>query len=64
MTTTDLIDVLKRLEKGACGRSREISISVKSKDGRTRFIGSPEITVSSTGTGVAGAEITLEIKHV
>jgi hypothetical protein len=58
MTTTDLIELLKKYEKGACGRSREISITVKSK-GRSKFIGSPEIKVDSTGTGVAGAEICL-----
>ena len=64
MTTTDLIALLQKMERGACGRSREISISVKSKNGRTRFIGEPEITVIGTGTGVAGAEICLEVKDV
>ena len=64
MTTTEMISILQKLERGACGRSREISISVKSKNGRSRFIGDPEISVIGTGTGVAGAQITLEIKCV
>lgn len=58
MTTTELIEVLKRLEKGASGRSREISFWVGGEH-EGQFISSPEIEVLSTGDGIAGAEITL-----
>jgi len=58
MTTTELIEVLQRLEKGSSGRSREISFSV-GKDIKAKFIPSPNIKVDSTGDGIAGAQITL-----
>ena len=62
MTTTELIDVLQRLEKGASGRSREISFQL-GKDIKSKFISSPNIEVDSTGDGVAGAQITLKITN-
>jgi len=55
MNTTELIEILKRLEKGASGRSREISFSIKGE--YEHFMGDPIIEVSSTGDGCAGAEI-------
>ena len=62
MTTTELIDLLQKVEKGASGRSREISLSVKKKNGEVKFIGEPIITLVSTGDGVAGAQIHLMIE--
>lgn len=61
MTTTELIDLLQKIEKGASGRSREISVSVKKENGEVKFIGSPIITLVSTGDGVAGAQVHLMI---
>lgn len=58
MTTTELIELLKQYEKGASGRSREISFKVGRK-----FIFEPNITVDSTGDGICGAEITLKLKE-
>ena len=55
MNTTELIKVLQKLEKGASGRSREISFSINCK----KFLPEPRITVNSTGDGIAGAEICL-----
>lgn len=60
MTTTELIEVLQRLEKGASGRSREISFYVGGGC-EAEFIAAPVIEVDSTGDGVSGAEITLRI---
>jgi len=57
MTTTELIKILKKFELGACGRSRKVSFSV---DGA--FIPEPDISINSTGTGIAGAEICLLLK--
>ena len=59
MTTTQLIALLTRLEHGASGRSREVSLSLRYKNGSTRFIPDPEIMFHSSGDGVAGAELTL-----
>ncbi len=59
MTTTELIRLLKSIEKGASGRSREISFEVKRK--RTSYIHEPDIEISSTGDGIAGAEVCLRI---
>lgn len=67
MTTTELIELLQKVEKGASGRSREISVSVKKKNGEVKevkFIGEPIITLVSTGDGVAGAQIHLMIDGV
>lgn len=60
MTTTELIDVLQRLEKGVSGRSREISFYI-GEGCEAQFIPSPKIEVNGTGDGVAGAEITLRL---
>lgn len=59
MTTTELIRLLKSIEKGASGRSREISFEVKRK--RASYIHEPDIEISSTGDGIAGAEVCLRI---
>ena len=56
MTTTELINLLKSIEFGASGRSREISFEVGRK-----HIYEPNITISSTGDGMAGAEVCLKI---
>jgi len=63
MTTTDLIDVLQRLEKGASGRSREISFYIGAGC-EAEFISIPNIEVDSTGDGIAGAELTLRVVEV
>ncbi len=60
MTTSELIKELKRIEFGASGRPREISFQVPSK--AKAFIYEPIIKVSSTGDGIAGAEVTLELE--
>ena len=59
MTTTELIKLLQSFEKGASGRSREISVKVKQNDNSPNFFGCAKITVISTGDGVAGAQIEL-----
>jgi len=62
MTTTELIKLLKKVEKGASGRSREISFVIK--DGKTNkfmHLFEPAIEFGGSGDGVAGAEITLLI---
>lgn len=56
MTTTELIALLKRVEHGASGRSREISLMLDDN-----FVSSPNIEIYSTGDGCAGAELCLEI---
>lgn len=56
MNTTELIELLKKVEKGASGRSRDINLRV---DGN--FISNPDIEVSGTGDGVAGAMLYLNI---
>jgi hypothetical protein len=56
MTTTELIELLKSIERGASGRSREISFKVGKE-----HIFEPDITISSTGDGIAGAEVCLKI---
>ena len=63
MTTTDLITLLQSLEKGASGRSREISISVKPNKNDSSFFADAKITVISTGDGVAGAQIHLLVEN-
>jgi len=55
MTTTELIDILKSIEKGASGRSRTISFTIQNKNG-TRYIPEPEIKLDGTGDGTLGAE--------
>lgn len=60
MTTTDLIEALQRLERGASGRSREISFYIGAGC-EAEFIPNPVIEVDGTGDGIAGAELTLRI---
>jgi hypothetical protein len=68
MTTTELIALLQQIEKGASGRSREISIAVKAKNGvvlkdnESLFLGNAKIKINGTGDGVAGAEVNLIIE--
>lgn len=68
MTTTELIALLQQIEKGASGRSREISIAVKAKNGvvlkdnDSLFLGNAKIKINGTGDGVAGAEVNLIIE--
>ena len=68
MTTTELIALLQQIEKGASGRSREISIAIKAKNGvvlkdnESLFLGNAKIKINGTGDGVAGAEVNLIIE--
>lgn len=58
MTTTELIELLKKYEIGGISkRPREISITINGK----LFMGKPTISVNGTGDGIAGAEINLDI---
>ena len=58
MTTTELIELLKKYEFGGISnRPRKISITINDK----LFIGEPTISVNGTGDGIAGAEIDLGI---
>lgn len=52
MTTTKMIEFLKKYEFGASGRPRVISLSVNGC-----FMPEPDISLNSTGDGIAGAEI-------
>ncbi len=64
MTTTELIQLLQRVEKGASGRSRNISIYTKNKKGtliKTVLKEEDFIEIASTGDGVAGAQLALVI---
>ena len=60
MTTTELIELLKSVEYGASGRSREISFILVGVDDDL-YISEPIIKLSSSGDGVAGAELTLSL---
>lgn len=60
MTTTDLITILKHVEKGASGRSREISIY--NKKGKRILSDKQMLDILSCGDGCAGAELSLVIK--
>ena len=58
MTTTELIELLKKYEIGGISkRPREISITINGK----LFMGEPTISVNGTGDGIAGPEIDLDI---
>lgn len=58
MTTTELIELLKKYEIGGISkRSREISITINGK----LFMENPIISVSGTGDGIVGPEIYLDI---
>lgn len=59
MTTTDLIELLRSIEKGASGRSREISFKIEKT--RKSYIPEPNIEINSTGDGICGAEVCLTI---
>ena len=56
MTTTELVKLLQSIEKGASGRSREISFVINDEE-----IFEPYIKIIGTGDGIAGAEVTLRI---
>ena len=57
MTTTDLIKLLQENEIGAISKSpREVSLTVNG-----RFMPNPEITLSSTGDGICGPELSLDV---
>lgn len=58
MTTQELIDLLEDVKLGGISRKpREISIGI---NGRI-FMPEPKITISGTGDGIAGPEITLAL---
>lgn len=57
MTTTELIKILQDNETGAISlKPREISLTIND-----RYMPNPQITLSSTGDGICGAEIDLDI---
>lgn len=57
MTTTDLIKLLREHELGGISkRPREISLTVNGQ-----YMPNPEIALSSTGDGICGPEISLDI---
>ena len=58
MTTTKLIELLKKYEKGGVtGKSREISLIIPT----VGLLVDPNIEVDSTGDGIVGAEMCLRI---
>lgn len=65
MTTTELIELLKQYEKGASGRSREITIyspSIGNEDVDYRILKENDrLIFNGSGDGIAGAELTLMI---
>lgn len=64
MTTTELINLLQKVEKGSSGRSREIRIYTKDKKGALKKVVIKEtdkLEIVSTGDGIAGAELSLVI---
>lgn len=57
MTTTELIEILKDNEYGGIShKPRELSLTINGK-----YIPNPQITLSSTGDGVCGPEIVLDV---
>lgn len=57
ITTTELIKLLQDNEKGGIThRSRQISLNVNG-----RYLPEPQITLSSTGDGILGPEIDLDV---
>lgn len=57
MTTTELIKILQDNEKGGIShKSRQISLTVNG-----RYLPNPQITLSSTGDGIAGPEIDFDV---
>lgn len=65
MTTTELIELLQKYEKGATGRSREIRIYTKDMNNDLTSVvnESDSIDFLSSGDGCAGAELSLIIKQ-
>jgi hypothetical protein len=64
MTTTELIKILQRVERGASGRSRVISLSIykdRESEDSDMYLPEPEFIINSTGDGVCGAELDLVI---
>ena len=57
MTTTELIELLKKMEHGASGRAREISLAVGEK-----YISNANFKFYSSGDGCAGATLCLKIE--
>lgn len=67
MTTTALIELLKKVEKGASGRSREITIYTQTNSGKSKKAVLRErdvLEISGTGDGCLGAELSLVIKNL
>lgn len=65
MTTTELIKLLQQVEKGASGRSREISIYTQNKKGvlkKAILKETDRLEIISTGDGWLGAELSFVIK--
>ena len=56
MNTTELIELLQEHEFGASGRPREISFATLGG-----YHAEPDISLNSTGDGIAGAEICLSL---
>jgi len=65
MTTTELIKLLQKLEKGASGKSREISVYKRDEMGELVRLMKETDTFEflSSGDGCAGAELSLIIKQ-
>lgn len=65
MTTTELINLLQKVEKGVSDRSREITIYKEDETGELTSLMKEKdlIEILSTGDGCAGAEISLIIKQ-
>ena len=63
-TTTDLINLLKKYEKGASGRSRELSFQIKINGGKEKYINSIDISFLGSSDGCAGAELLLKLNAV
>ena len=62
MDTIGLIELLEDQKTGASGRNREISFYFQDNiTGERYFMGEPDISVGSTGDGICGAEICLDI---
>lgn len=58
MTTTELIKILQDNEKGGIShKPRNISVSING-----RYMPDPQISLSSTGDGICGPEIDLDIE--
>ena len=67
MTTTELIELLQKVEKGASGRSRNITIYTKNKKGVLKKAVLKEddiLKIVSTGDGAAGAQLALVINAI